>query len=478
MSETPTISEHIAGFSAGLAWEDIPESARMAAKLLMLDAAGISFASTTYPFAAVSMRGLASFEAGASVVIGFADRLPLRDAVLMNGILAHGLDFDDTHLVGVVHPTASCFPTALGLAAAAGRSGRDIVAAYIRGIEVAARIGAVAKGEMNQVGFHPTGVVAAFGCAVAAAHLYGLDAEKTAMAQGIVLSMASGTREYSADGAWSKRLHPGWAGFCGITAAALARAGFTGPRTAYEGRFGLFATHLDLHGRSYDLGAATAGLGEVWEVSNVAVKPFPACQLSIACIDAALTLARTRKPDPRRIKAIEAVIPPHAVAIVCEPAERKRQPRTSYEAQFSLPFDIACALIRGRFGVAEIELYGDAEIRALAERVRYRVDPDTNYPIHFSGEVIVEMEDGEVIAQREDINRGAPDRPLTEADLREKFMGNALMALPRARAEEIADRILALEEEKDARLFAEALAGAARPDAVRASRQPQSMEET
>ena len=142
------------------------------------------------------------------------------------------------------------------------------------------------------------------------------------MAQGIVLSMASGTREYSTDGAASKRLHPGWAGACGITAARLAATGFTGPRTAYEGRFGLYATHLQ-RGDDWDLDAAVRGLGKDWEVEQVALKPFPACQLSIACIDAAIRLAREHRLDGANIRRVEARVPPHAVQIVCEPVARR-----------------------------------------------------------------------------------------------------------------------------------------------------------
>src|SRR5262249_5608964 len=160
-----------------------------------------------YDFAQVALEALLRFGTGSSVAIGFADRLSIRDAVLLNGVLIHGIDYDDTHLVSVVHPTSSCLPTAL-VAADLDLSGRDLLLAYILGVEVAARIGAVAKGELNQSGFHPTGLVAAFGTAVAAGKLYGLDARQMADAQGIVLSMASGTREYSTEGAWTKRLHP------------------------------------------------------------------------------------------------------------------------------------------------------------------------------------------------------------------------------------------------------------------------------
>jgi 2-methylcitrate dehydratase PrpD len=227
------ITETLAKFAFDLSDNTIPESVRCRAAHLILDGAGIAYASTTFDFARQAVASLSTFERGQCPVIGFPITLALRDAVLVNGILVHGLDFDDTHLTGVVHVTSSCFPTALGVAWAAQRSGRDLLTAYVLGIEVAARLGNVAKGELNQIGFHPTGVVAAFACALIAGKLERLTCEQLVMAQGIALSMAAGTREYSADGSSTKRMHPGWAGVCGITAARLAREGFTGPRSAY-----------------------------------------------------------------------------------------------------------------------------------------------------------------------------------------------------------------------------------------------------
>lgn len=457
-STPPTIAEHLARFAARLHSNDIPATARDAARHLMLDGVGIAFAASTREFARSTAAALAALETGEMPAIAMPGRYSLRDAALLDGALIHGLDYDDTHLVGVVHATASCLPAALTVAAREHRSGDDVLAAYVLGMEAAARLGAVAKGEMNQVGFHPTGVIAAFATALIAGKLWGLDERQLVMAQGIVLSMAAGTREYSTDGAWSKRLHGGWAAACGITAAALARTGFTGPRTAYEGRFGLFATHLGLHGGSADLQRATAGLGEEWEVERVAIKPFPACQLSIACIDAAIGLHREYRLAADQISAVEAVIPPHAVNIVCEPVAAKLRPRSDYAAQFSLQFCIACTLLRGRFGLGELEQIADPAILALAAKVTYRVDHNTDYPLHFPGEVIVTTGDGRRLAQREAINLGAPDRPVPPADIERKFFENARLAVTQARAEQVRDLMLTLDRQDDAAACAQALA--------------------
>ena len=160
------ISERLAQFVDTLRWDHLPSEVVGRARLLILDAVGVAYASSKYEFAHRAMTGLAEFGRGDFDVIGFPQKLALRDAVVMNGILVHGLDYDDTHLIGVVHATASCFPCALGVAAHSARGGQELLTAYIAGMEVAARLGSVARGELNQVGFHPTGVVAAFALAM------------------------------------------------------------------------------------------------------------------------------------------------------------------------------------------------------------------------------------------------------------------------------------------------------------------------
>jgi 2-methylcitrate dehydratase PrpD len=288
---TDNIATQLAAFAHGLKPGMLPAVVVEQAKLLMLDALGIALASSQHDFAHCAYRGLRALGgAGDSAVMGAFAPLPLRDAVLMNGILVHGLDFDDTHPGAITHPSASAFPLALGLAAQRHATGPEMITAYVLAIEVAARLGAAAGGGFHDVGFHPTGLVGAFGCALAAGKLMGLDQVGLEHAQGVVLSMASGSMEFLSDGAWTKRMHPGWAGVSGLTATALAGAGFRGPSQPYEGRFGLYASHLAARGLLADLSLCTRGLGERWELLEVAVKLYPTCHFTHASIDAALAL--------------------------------------------------------------------------------------------------------------------------------------------------------------------------------------------
>ena len=457
-----TISETLAGFAAELRYEDIPAEVRERARYLILDAVGIAFASTRWDFADKTLSALHGLGgSGSCTVLGMPARLPLRDAVLLNGVLVHGLDYDDTHIAGIIHTTASVLPCSLGVAEHRGASGKELLTAYVVGVETAARLAAVAKGGFHQVGFHPTGLVGAFGCALAAGRLFGANAEELTMAQGIALSTGAGSMEFLEDGAWTKRMHPGWAGVAGITAAALAKQGFIAPRRAYEGRFGLFASHLGEWYEGRDMALATAGLGETWEIERVGVKPFPACHFVHGCADAALALVSQHGLKGGDIARVRALVPEGTIQTICEPVARKRRPVSDYDAKFSVQFVVAAALVRGRFGLAELEpeALGDPEILALAERVEYEADPDSPFPEAYSGEVRVTLRDGRELAHREQVNRGAPGRPLANGEIVAKFMDNAQIAVSRSRAEAVREIVLALDSHSDLREVVAGLGG-------------------
>ena len=445
---------------AQLEWSTVPERVRERAKHLILDAIGCALAAKRFDFAVRALRAISDLAGpGERAIVGHSQRVPLRDAVLANGLLMHGLDYDDTHTEGIVHLTVSVFPAVLGLAAQLEKSGRELLAAYVAGVETGARIGSVAKGGFHQVGFHPTGVVGAFACALAAGRLYGLDSERLVHAQGVALSVASGSLEFLEDGAWTKRFHPGWAGAGGITAANMARHGFVAPRAAYEGRFGLFASHLGPLQAQCDYSRATRGLGEEWETMSVAVKPFPACHFLHAFADAAIAL-RKQGADPSKVRSITALVPQEVVLTVCEPAANKQCPANDYDAKFSVPYVVAASMLAGKFGLAQLEeaALRDPETLALAAKVGYRIDPDSGFPRHYSGELIVQMADGGELRHREQINRGSAERPLTNAEVEAKFIQNAAYAMSEQRAGQIRDAVLNLDQAPSARQLESALA--------------------
>jgi 2-methylcitrate dehydratase PrpD len=444
----PSISQRIADFAVATTYERLPQRIRDRAKLHMLDVIGTALAATRFDFAHRALKGLLGLgEPGTHTLIGIRKQLPLRDAALLNGILAHGLDYDDTHPGAIVHPSSSAFPCALGMGEKVNASGADLLTAYVLGVDIATRVGVTAAGAMHTSGFHTTGIAGHFGCVVAAGKLLGLSTEQLTKAQGLAGSTASAVSEHRADGAWNKRMHPGWAGVGGITAALLARGGYLGTRRIYEGADGLFRSHTGDRFESLDLSAMTAGLGEKWLIDEVAIKPFPICHLLHACADSALALRRKHALEPEDISKVRALLHPETFHYVCEPAEMRRRPVSEYMAKFSVQYVVAACLVRGKFGFAELEPEAliDRDILALAQRVSHEADPGSQFPKYFSGGVVITTTDGRELVHMEKINRGAGERALTAEDICAKFVDNAKLVVSPARAARIRDFVLEIE---------------------------------
>jgi 2-methylcitrate dehydratase PrpD len=441
------LSQQAAEFAHALGIASIPGAIIERAKLLMLDSIGIALAASRYDFAQPTFTAAKKLGgSGPASVIGTALRLPIRDAALANGILVHGLDYDDTHMSSVVHTSASLLPATLAVAQEAQSSGADMLAAFIAGTELAARLGAVG-GRFHKVGFHPTSVIGAFVSSLAAGRLMRLSASQLAHAQGIVLSFAAGTMQFLDDGSWMKRVHPGWAAASGITAAAYAQAGFIGVDLPYEGRFGLYATHLREPAPLEDIHALMQTLGSNWLTGEVAVKPFPACHFTHACADAALTLVG-QGIRPSDVSQIIARVPQAVIPIVCEPHAQKVRPNTAYDAQFSIPYIVAASLVRGKFGLSELgpEALRDPAILSLAERVTHEVDAGAEFPRYFGGELVLQTHSGRRLVVSEPVNRGSSERPLSSDDIAKKFVDNAESVISREQARQIQDSVLSLDQ--------------------------------
>jgi 2-methylcitrate dehydratase PrpD len=435
-----TLAERLATFAASLTFDALPKDVVASVRLRTLDVLGIALAASRMDWAPAVLE-LAGAP-GECTVVGTERTAAAPLAVLVNGTLAHGLDFDDTHAASITHASAVVLPAVLAIAEARGASGRDAITAAVAGYEAVTRIGMAASGAFHARGWHATSVCGAFASALAIGRLEGLDAARLTGALGVAGSLASGLMEYLADGSAVKRLHPGWAGHAGVIAAALARGGFGGPASILEGRFGLYRAFL---GAAPDT-AAFDTLGREWETLRVGYKPYPCCHLNHAYLDCALQLVADGV-KPEAIAAIECRVPAGEVPIVCEPAAVKRRPRSSYDAQFSLPYSIAAAFIDGRVDLDTYaaERLGDPQVLALAGRVRHAVDPESTFPSGFPGWVRVELTDGRQLEARVPDGRGGPARPLPEAAIIAKFRDNARRALTPERLTALEHAVLQLE---------------------------------
>jgi 2-methylcitrate dehydratase PrpD len=442
------ISQAVANFVSEMRFERLPAAFVDFLKDHVIDVVGTSLAATRFDFAYRALAGLGTLADGSGgTVIGMAQRLPLKDAALMNGVLAHGLDYDDTHATGPVHPSSSVFPCVLAVGEHLDCSGRDLLLAYGIGIELATRLGLAANGTMHKVGFHTTGVVGHGACAVAAGKLLGLNCDQLAHAQGLAGSTAAAIAEHRKDGAWNKRIHPGWAAVGGMTAASLARAGFLGTKKVYEGGDGLFRTHAGNYFDDVDFDSITADLGERWRAEEMAVKPYPVCHILHACIDSAIMLRNEHELTSADIAKVRVLLHPDTFHYVCDNPEMRRRPTSDYMAKFSAHYTAAVALIRGKCGFAELEqdAITDPEVLALAQRVEHAADPQSAFPEYFSGGVEVTLKDGRTVAHHDRVNRGAGDRALDRDAIAQKFLDNAGFAMSTSRAEQMLEALFEVE---------------------------------
>ena len=467
-AESETLTEYradsatacFARVGLGLSKAQVPDLVWQYLKCCVADAIGIAFASHHYDFAERTRQAIDAFEeSGPAVAIG-CDRLyPARDAALINGVLIHGLDYDDTHLPSVVHCSASALPTALALAHRKEISGTDLLMAVLVALEIDGRLGAAAGGIFQELGFHPTGVVGIFGATVAAVRLLGGSELDAINAQGVALSMAGGSMAFLDEGAWTKRLHPGWASSSALTAARLAMSGFQAPHDAYGGRFGFYS----LFTRNASPAATLDWQPDVqpWALDEVAIKPYPVCHFNHAPIDAALALREQHGFNVADIDHVVIKLDERQFGVVVDPIERKRQPKSEYDAKFSAPYAVATALTKRRFGLQELDEDHrcDPATLALAKKITCEHDGRSRYPQAFSGGVEITLKTGETFCHFEAVNRGAAGRLLEETQVRQKFIHNCRLVLSDERSKALWDTIWNLDAQPDCGEFLSALRG-------------------
>jgi 2-methylcitrate dehydratase PrpD len=439
-------SQSLGRFVGGLKLAQVPGKVVEKAKLVFLDTLGVALASSTMDFGAMVTR-VAEKLGGAdvSLVIGSARRVAAANAVIANGTLAHGLDYDDTLEEAIVHTGSCAWMTALAVGEEIGASGAVVLEAAIAGTEVLCKIGLVAPGKFHARGFHPTAICSTFGAAAAAGKVYGLTLEQWVDAFGLCGSQSSGIIEYLADGTWTKRMHPGWSAHGGVVATMLAKEGFRGPAKVFEGTHGFFSAFGGKNDYRFD---KLLELGKEWEIPRLTFKSYPCGSISHPYMDCALKIKQKYSPKPEQIAEIVCRTAEGPVHRLWEPLADKQQPVSSYGAKFSLPYSIAVMIVRGRAGLEEFteRAIRDSSVLDLARKVRYELDPTIDYPRHFSGHVKVFMKDGTVLEENQPHPRGGYEDPLPPAEIEAKFRANARLALPATKVEEIVRLIDRLEE--------------------------------
>ncbi|MGV3770588.1 MAG: MmgE/PrpD family protein [Sphingobium phenoxybenzoativorans] len=441
-------SQKLSDWVKNLHFDDLPEDVVTATRLRVLDVIGLSIAGGQRPFGRSVRQSASSLYPGNDARLwGTNGVASMLGAAFVNGALSQALEFDDTHNESIVHMSSPAVAAALALGDRLDAGGRDAILAVAIGNEISCRVGSLAPGQFHKRGFHPSGLFAPFGVSWLASKMLGLDERQMICAAGITGSFAAGLIQCWVDGTHSKFLHPGWAAQSGIAAATMAGSGVTGPLEVLEGRFGLYASHLQDSNVTPDWNRLTDGLGDTWESRNASFKPFPAAHVIHPYISALLRLRERHGLLPEHIRNIRCDVAPYIVGIVCEPQSEKLHPLTDSHGRVSLQYTLAEALVRGKLGKQgyQADALRDETILGLAQRVEYRVDPSLPGPEQFKGVVAVELTDGAIVEEIEEHNRGSFQNPMTTQEIVAKFTENVDGTLSGEQAASIVDAALSLD---------------------------------
>ena len=423
-----------------------PAGARSRAANAVLDTVGVTLAGAIEPASRIVHATIAKAEAGC-VVVGTGARASAPDVALANGTAAHALDFDDMCFVSLAHPSAPLVPAVLAVAELSAKSGRDVLAAYVVGFEIEARLGRLMNPRHYQRGWHCTSTLGAIGAAAAASRLLGLDPSAAAHALAIAASQASGLKENF--GSMVKPLHAGLAARHGVVAALLARGGMTASAQALDGPQG-FLHAMD--SERPDLAPAMDDLGTRWEIldTGITMKLYPSCAATHPALDALLDLRASEGLTPAAVESIEIDVDRITPTVL-----RYDRPTNALEAKFSMPFCAAVAMADGRVGIDTFsdDRIRDASLTPLLGCVTMRVDEalGLDTPPLTQARVRVRLRDGRVLERDAHGARGYPDRPATVADVDAKFMACATRALSRDRATMALECLRRVEELADVR---------------------------
>lgn len=449
--EKPQTTRLLASFAAdhGLNLEPVLEVVLKG----ILDYIGlVSFAAQNVESSKAFFSAVESLSApGIATVVGSTSQLQPQYAALLNGALAHSMDCDDTHIGAALHPGAPVISAALAQSESEKRrgvaiSGRLFVEAVAVGYEVTCRLGNCLSATLHRAGFHPTGVLGAYGAAAAAGRIAGLNADQMETLFGLTGSVASGSMQYLDNGAWNKRLHPGFAAHHALLNVAMVLAGVVGATASIEGDFGL----VKAYGRGkFDLLPITKDLGRVWEASNTAIKPYASCRLTHAAIDAVYKLRKdVHIGTDMHIQVRSSA---KTYMIVGHPAATKVRPKSIVDAQFSIYYHVAVALLYGHNDWTAYRYLGDDAVQNLCSRITVAVDdtiPDES--------LLTTVQVGETSVTVEH-PLGEPANAVAWDATRSKFnlMANAIYGEDKAKA--IGDSIHSLIKMSDMTSFIQAL---------------------
>jgi 2-methylcitrate dehydratase PrpD len=453
-SATDGLSRALAEHVSATPFSALPASTVHATKRALLDGVGVMLAASGLSGEADPFVAMAEAEGGtpAATILGRGTRVSAQSAAFANGALAHALDYEDAFDAAPTHPNASLIPAALAVAEAHGPvGGEEVIAAMAIGCDLVCRLGLSLRQTMEAGGWYPPPILGAFGAAAAAARLMRLSPREVTDAFSLILCQVScpGEIKYSADTV-IRAVREAFPARSAVVAAELARLGTRGFDAPLEGKAGFFRLYADSRYERADL---LDGLGVHFWIERLSFKPWPACRGTHGYVEAIIGLAGEHGLSPDDVAEIR-LEGGEVQLMLFEPEAQKKAPATSIDAKFSLPFTAALALVRGRVTLDDFDpaSLADPLLLATAQRVSYRRNPGWGRDRAASAAVELALRDGRILSAKLDVPLGHPDRPLSDAQLRAKFLdcgARARRPLAGREAEIMADRLMALESERD-----------------------------
>jgi len=403
---TRQLAEFVAGHPSGGWTADVEHEAQRT----LLNWLGCAIGASRHAAIEAALAAMREFEpAGQATVVGRAERVDMGSASLLNGIASHTFDFDDTHLRTIIHPAGPVLSAALALAEHGGMSGRALLDALVIGVDVECRVGNAIYPDHYDRGWHITGSTGMLGAAAGCARLLRLDVARTTMALGIAASQPVGVREQF--GSMTKSLHPGAAARVGLTAALMAKHGYTASERALEAPRGLLQTYS----AKCDWREIHEGLGERFEIATNTYKPF-ACGIVIhPSIDGCIQLRDELRVSSDAIERVDLVVHPLVLELT-----GKRVPRSGLEGKFSVYHACAAALLFGMAGEPQFSdaCVADPSVVEVRDRVHARADTSID---EAAAEITLMLRDGRTVHKRIEHAIGSLQRPMSDVALREKF---------------------------------------------------------
>lgn len=421
------VAYDLAEFAVNLKIQDIPKAAMEAAKNDIFDSLATGMAGNSAK-GVQEMVDLAREWGGAkqATLFGFGDKVPAQTAAWINTVQIHGYDFDDTHDTAMLHSGAVVIPAALAASElTGGASGAEVLCAITAGLEIHLRLGLASTIGIVDSGWVFTPLMGIFAATAAAGRVIGLTSDEMVNAFGIAYSQCGGTYQAITDSAWTKRIQPGFASQAAVVACQMAKKGIEGVKNTFEGKYGFYHNYLTNH---YNPEPLKKGLGKEFVVETMNFKPWPCGRPVQPSINIGIEARQKFDYDPEKIKHVEIRLNEHLVSSGCTPEEPRKYPKTIVDAQFSIPYTCAAALINGKVGLADFtdEAIKREDVLRLAPKIDGVIDEEYEKNYHAKvcpADIKIEMEDGTIYEHHLEYTLGGPDRPMTSEDLYDKMKG-------------------------------------------------------